>query len=68
MPEDKLRTYLTDRGFEVSNMAYRLEEGGGVFEYRMMLRTLKKDDLRRLAVDLRTVDGVLEFRLAPNGD
>jgi putative Mg2+ transporter-C (MgtC) family protein len=47
-------------------MSYRLEEGGGVFEYRMMLRTLDKDRLRKLAIDLRDVDGVLEFRIAPN--
>ena len=68
MPEEDLRAYLTKRGFAVSNMSYRLEEGGGVFEYRMMLRTLDHHDLKRLAVDLRSVEGVLEFRLAPNGD
>lgn len=68
MPEDKLRAYLTERGFSVANMSYRLEEGGGVFEYRMMLRTLDKRDLQRLAIDLREVEGVLEFRIAPNGD
>ena len=66
MPEEKLRQYLTERGFSVANMSYRLEEGGGVFEYRMVLRTLDKHDLRQLAVDLRSVEGVLEFRIAPN--
>ena len=49
-------------------MSYRLEEGGGVFEYRMILRTLDKRHLERLAIDLRTVEGVLEFRIAPNDD
>ena len=68
MPETALRTYLTARGFSVANMSYRLEEGGGVFEYRMVLRTLDKANIEQLAVDLRTVDGVLEFRIAPNGD
>jgi putative Mg2+ transporter-C (MgtC) family protein len=65
MPEDALRAFMGDRGFKVSNMSYRLEEGGGVFEYRMMLRTLDKDRLRQLAIDLRQMDGVLEFRIAP---
>jgi putative Mg2+ transporter-C (MgtC) family protein len=65
MPEDALRAFLKERGFVVTSMSYRLEEGGGVFEYRMMLRTLDKDRLRKLACDLREVDGVLEFRIAP---
>ena len=68
MAEDDLRAYLTERGFSVANFSYRLEEGGGVFEYRMTLRTLDKHDFQRLAVDLRKVDGVLEFRIAPNDD
>ena len=65
MPENALRAFLKERGFAVTSMSYRLEEGGGVFEYRMMLRTLDKTGLRQLAIDLRDVDGVLEFRIAP---
>ena len=68
MPEPALREYLTRRGFSIANMSYRLEEGGGVFEYRMILRTLDKRHLEQLAIDLRTVEGVLEFRIAPNDD
>ena len=68
MSEADLRTMLVRHGFSVAKMAYRLEEGGGVFEYRMMLRTLRKDDLERLAVDLRKIEGVLEFRIVPNDD
>ena len=68
MPETALRAFLTARGFSVANMSYRLEEGGGVFEYRMVLRTLEQKNIEQLAVDLRTVEGVLEFRIAPNGD
>ncbi len=68
MSETDLRTMLKQHGFSVANMAYRLEEGGGVFEYRMILRTLKKRDLERLSIDLREVDGVVEFRIAPNDD
>ncbi len=66
MTETDLRAMLEQHGFSIANMAYRLEEGGGVFEYRMMLRTLKKRDLERLAIDLRKVDGIVEFRITPN--
>ncbi len=68
MNETDLRTMLVQHGFSVTNMAYRLEEGGGVFEYRMVLRTLKRRDFERLAIDLRKVEGVLEFRILPSVD
>ncbi|MEX0852178.1 MAG: MgtC/SapB family protein, partial [Bauldia sp.] len=68
MTEPDLRAMLEAHDFSISNLAYRLEEGGGVFEYRMTLMTRDRHNLERLAIDLRAVDGVLEFRLAPNGD
>ncbi len=68
MPEDELCKMLESFGFTVSNMSYRLEEAGSVFEYRMMLMTHKKQNLQRLAAELRTHEGILEFRLWPPGD
>lgn len=68
MPEDKLRNMLESFGFAVSNMSYRLEEAGSVFEYRMMLMTHRKQNLERLAAELRTREGILEFRVWPPGD
>jgi putative Mg2+ transporter-C (MgtC) family protein len=68
MAEDELRTFFTDRGFAIINLSYRLIDGGDIFEYRMVLRTLNDDRLTRLAADLRGLQGVVEFRLAPRGD
>jgi putative Mg2+ transporter-C (MgtC) family protein len=42
MPEAELLAVLKSFGFVVSNMSYRLEEAGTVFEYRMMLMTHQK--------------------------
>ena len=67
MAEPELRRLLEGHGFAISNMSYRLDEGR-VFEYRMMLRTLHKQDFERLATDLRTTANVLEFRISPPGD
>lgn len=67
LPEPELRRLLEDHGFAISNMSYRLDEGR-VFEYRMMLRTLDKHDLERLATDLRARPDVVEFRISPPGD
>jgi putative Mg2+ transporter-C (MgtC) family protein len=66
MEEPKLRAMLEGHGFSVANMSYRLEEGGKIFEYRMTLRTLDKHNLERLAVALRSLEGVLDFRIAPS--
>jgi putative Mg2+ transporter-C (MgtC) family protein len=68
MPEATLRKMLESFGFAVSNMSYRLDEAGSVFEYRMMLMTYKKQDLERLAAELRTREGIPEFRIWPPGD
>jgi putative Mg2+ transporter-C (MgtC) family protein len=67
-PETKLRQFITDHGFSVANMAYRLDEGGKVFEYRMSIRTIDKDNIGRLVEDYRKRDDVLEFRISPTGD
>lgn len=66
MPEADLRTMLTQHGFSVANLNYRLD--GDAFEYRMMLRTQDTSNLPRLAHALSKLPQVLEYRLAPTGD
>jgi putative Mg2+ transporter-C (MgtC) family protein len=67
-PEAKLREFIADRGFSIANMAYRLDDSGKVFEYRMSIRTVDKDNIGRLVEDYRKRDDVLEFRVSPTGD
>jgi putative Mg2+ transporter-C (MgtC) family protein len=66
MAEADLRKVLEGHGFSIANMSYRLEEGGKIFEYRMMLRTLDKRNLEQLAIDLRALPGVMDFRISPS--
>ena len=66
--EDDVRKLISQHGFTISNVAYRLTEAGKVFEYRMVIRTTDKRDLERLAHHLRDLPEVVEFRIAPTGD
>ncbi len=68
MPEIELRQLLKSFGFVVSNMSYRLEDEGSVFEYRMMLMTHNRGNLGRLAAELRDHEAILEFRIWQPGD
>lgn len=66
--EATIRAVMTRYGFAIHNMSYRLVEGGATFEYRMLLRTLNRENLEKLAVELRQTEGVTEFRISPSGD
>jgi putative Mg2+ transporter-C (MgtC) family protein len=68
MPEKELRDLLAQHGFSIANMAYRVIEDGQVFEYRMVIRTTDPTNTSRLADDLRQLELVREFRIAPTGD
>jgi putative Mg2+ transporter-C (MgtC) family protein len=67
MDEGELRELLARHRFTVANLSYRLEDGN-VFEYRMMLRTMKLTKLGELAHTLGGMKSVQEFRLSPTGD
>lgn len=68
MAEDKVRKLMSDHGFSVANINYRMEDGGKTFEYRMTIQTIEKNAMERLAVTLREKKDVLEFRISPAGD
>ena len=68
MPEAGLLALLAKHGFSVANLSYRLEAQDGVFEYRMMVRTMQAGNLRALALTLNILPAVVEFSLSPTGD
>jgi putative Mg2+ transporter-C (MgtC) family protein len=68
MAEKELRDLLSQHGFSIANMAYRVIEDGQVFEYRMVIRTTDPTNTSRLADDLRQLESVREFRISPTGD
>lgn len=68
MTEDAMRQLLNQHGFTVANLHYRLDAVEDFFEYRMVIRTSRADDLQRLTESLGALESVREFRLAPTGD
>lgn len=68
LPEGEFRALVRAHGFAVAEVGYHLNAGAHYFEYRGVIRTLDKLNMRRLADTLRQNPAVIEFRLAPTGD
>jgi putative Mg2+ transporter-C (MgtC) family protein len=68
VPEDEMRRLVTDHGFTIANLNYRLDAEEGFFEYRMVIRTSRSSNARALTETLNGMPTVREFRLAPTGD
>lgn len=68
MPEPELRTFLTQKGFTIANMSYRISDDQLSFEYRMVLNTTVPENMAALAMALRQMESVRAFRLSPTGD
>lgn len=68
MPERELKAFLLANEFTVANMSYRVSDDGAAFEYRMVIRTVKPENLSNLAFALNQHEGVRSFRISPTGD
>jgi putative Mg2+ transporter-C (MgtC) family protein len=68
MPEPRLRELVARFHFSVANLNYRLLGEGDQFEYRMVMRTLKAENVRLLAEALNADPGVIEYRISPTSD
>jgi putative Mg2+ transporter-C (MgtC) family protein len=68
IPEPELRRLVSDHGFSIANLSYRLTSEGKHLEYQMVLRTLDANNAQALADTLKRTEAVLEFRIAPTGD
>jgi putative Mg2+ transporter-C (MgtC) family protein len=66
--EEQMRELVTKYGFSIANLSWRLSEGGRLFEYKMVIRTRKRQNAETLSRVLRERPEVLEFRIAPTGD
>jgi len=65
MPENEVRALLTDQGFTVANMSYRVSDDGRLFEYKMAIGTIDQNKIASLADVLRKLDHVRSFRISP---
>jgi putative Mg2+ transporter-C (MgtC) family protein len=68
MPEADVRTLLANHGFKAANLSYYLCDDGTMIEYRMAIRTVHSDNLRRLAETLAGLPAVRGFSIEPSAD
>jgi len=68
MPESDMRRLLTEHGFTIANLNYRLDAASSYLEYRMVIRTTRADNASRLSKTLNALASVREFTVSPTGD
>ncbi|MBI1965001.1 MAG: MgtC/SapB family protein [Betaproteobacteria bacterium] len=68
MPEDEFRRFIAGQGFSIANLSYRYNAGASYLEYRMVIRTSRAENIKRLAESLCNTKSVAEFRMFPTGD
>jgi len=68
MPEPQLRSLLAAQGFKVTSQGYEVTADGGYFEYRLAIRTVRPEQLPRLAETLASLHLVRSFDVSSGGD
>lgn len=68
MPEAEVREFLTQHGFSVANMSYRITDDCLSFEYKMVIRSINAGNTSKLVDALREMPKVRTFRVSPTGD
>jgi putative Mg2+ transporter-C (MgtC) family protein len=63
---EKVRTVMASLGYEVADWSFELTREGRRYGYQLSLRSHKPHDPTRLAEALGGLEGLVEFRLAPN--
>lgn len=63
--EPELRGIISAHGFSMTNFSYRLDNTGKVFEYRMVIRSRRRESASRLAQTWSRNAAVIEFRITP---
>lgn len=67
MPESELRVLVKRYGFAIADLIYSLDSAIDFFEYRMVVRSTRTTNARKLSETL-CLPAVKECRLSPTGD
>ncbi len=65
-PAEEVRAKAKEFGFEVTDWAFHLKNGTGLFEYQLVLQANGLLDPMTLITGLSTTDSLVEFRLSPS--
>jgi putative Mg2+ transporter-C (MgtC) family protein len=66
--EDELRKLIASHGFAITHLTQHMRDRGKQFEYRMTLHGREPKNAEGLSRHLRTLPGVIAFRISPTGD
>jgi putative Mg2+ transporter-C (MgtC) family protein len=66
--KDELRKMIASHGFKINHLTYHMHDRGQQFEYRMTLHGRDPKKVEALSQHLRTLPGVIEFRISPTGE
>jgi putative Mg2+ transporter-C (MgtC) family protein len=66
--EDELRKLIASHGFAITHLTQHMRDRGQQFEYLMTLRGRDSKNAEALSRHLRTLPGVIGFRISPTGD
>jgi putative Mg2+ transporter-C (MgtC) family protein len=68
MTEPQVRALMHEKGFGISNLCSAVTHDRKFFEYDLVLKTRKEENMHRLSQCLDKNEAVIEFRIAPTGD
>jgi putative Mg2+ transporter-C (MgtC) family protein len=63
--EDELRKLIGSHGLAITHLTQHMRDRGKQFEYRMTLHGRDRNSAEALSRHLRTLPGVIEFRISP---
>lgn len=68
LSESRMRELFEQFGFRILKMGYELTDNNTVFEYHMVVRTVKRRSFQTIAKELLETPGVIGFRITPLAD
>jgi len=68
MTELEVRALMHENGFNISNLSYAITHDRKFYEYDLVIKTRKEENMRRLSQCLAENDNVIEFRISPPGE
>jgi putative Mg2+ transporter-C (MgtC) family protein len=67
MTEPEVRALMHENGFGISNLSHAVTHDRKFYEYDLVIKTRKEENMRRLSQCLAENDNVMEFRISPPG-
>jgi len=68
MTEPEIRALMHENGFGISNLCHAVTHDRKFYEYDLVIKTRKEENMCRLSQCLAENDTVIEFRISPTGE